>query len=106
MGIARFIGWILLAAAAALLGRDLLEAYQTGSLQVAALGEIWFKLNPGSLNALQAGVERYLSVWLWDAVITPLLHSWAFLVPLLPGLLLVLLRRRRGAPSRRRHSRH
>lgn len=105
MGVVRFIGWILLAVAAALLGRDLLDAYRTGSLQVAALGEIWFKLSPGSLNALQAGVERYLSVWLWDAIITPLLHFWAFLVPLLPGLILVLLRRRRGAPSRGRHFR-
>ena len=105
MVVVRFIGWVLLAAAAALLGRDLLEAFQTGSLRIAALGEIWFKLNPGSLNALQAGVERYLSVWIWDSVITPILHAWAFVVPLLPGLLLMLPGRRQGAPRKGRHFR-
>ena len=105
MVVVRFIGWILLAVAAALLGRDLLEAFQTGSLRAAALGEVWFKLDSGSLNALQAGVERYLSVRLWDAVFAPLLHAWAFVVPLLPGLLLVLPGRRRGAPRKGRHFR-
>ena len=97
MGILRILGLVLVFFACALLGRDGLASLSDGQLSLLPLGELWFNLSPGSLNALQAGIERNLSVTLWDSVITPILQAPAFVYPMALGLILLLLSLRRGS---------
>jgi len=64
----------------------------------ASLGAVLFRLDPGLLNTAQAGIQRHVSPWLWDAVVLPVLEQPVWLVPaILAGLLLLL-----GALGRRR----
>ncbi len=67
------------------------------------LGELWFRLNPGSLNLIQAVVERYIWPPLWDPAIASVLQLpaiFCFAVPALVLLGLCVLRRRRGRGAR------
>jgi hypothetical protein len=72
----------LLAAAAAVLGGA-----------ATPLGAVLFRLDPALLNTAQAGIQRHLSPGLWDNAALPLLEQPAWLVPLLLGALLLLVRR-------------
>ncbi|OSQ40969.1 hypothetical protein [Thalassospira mesophila] len=91
----RVLGWLLLFACLAVLVGDGVSALQTGSLRFVAGGELWYRLDAGSLNLLQALIERYVSPWLWDKVFVPGLLLPAFLLLLAPGLLLSFLARRK-----------
>jgi hypothetical protein len=66
---------------------------------VPEAGALWFKLDPGSINLIQAVAERYVSHWLWQDVLFPVLLQPAWLVLAVLGLVVVLigwlLRRRR-----------
>jgi hypothetical protein len=88
MRVALGLALLLLAAAAAAAVTDL-----------GALGAAWFKAAPGSLNAFQAMVQRYLLPGLWTDAVVPVLRQPAWLVALVPGAGLlalgVLLRARR-----------
>lgn len=89
------LGCLLVLAALAVLAWDLYDLAASGSLALTKLGRVWAALDTTSLQLLQAGVERHLSVWLWDAVIAPLLQWPALPVFALPGLLLLWLCRPR-----------
>jgi hypothetical protein len=43
-------------------------------------GELWYKLDPGSLNLIQAVIERYVSQPLWQEALFPILLEPAWLV--------------------------
>ena len=77
MTVLRVIGWLLIAAALILLGRDLFGWYSTGHWETSSAGKVWYSLAPGSLNLLQAVIERHIWQPLW-------------LVLVAPGLILVL----------------
>ena len=96
MRLLRIVAFIFIFFGCALLGRDGLASLSEGGLKLMPLGELWFHLSPGSLNVLQAGAERYVSVGLWDNVATPILHVPAFVYPTAIGLILMLLSLRRG----------
>jgi len=96
MRILRIIAFLLIFLGCALLGRDGLASLSEGSLRLLPLGELWFHISPASLNALQAGAERYVSVELWDSLISPILHVPAFVYPLALGLILMLFTLRRS----------
>ena len=55
----------------------------------AAAGQVWYQTHAGSLNLIQAVVERYVSQTLWDEALFPAL-LWPTWV-LLAGLALVFL---------------
>jgi len=97
----RILGWILVALALLALGGDGLRWLESGHLAFVALGEFWYRLDPGSLNLAQAIVQRYLWPPLWDPAAITLL-TWPAVAVLggLGFLLLVLFRRR--PPQRRR----
>lgn len=99
MRIVRIVGGILLAVALVALGGDALASFEQGRLAVAALGELWFRLDPGSLNLMQAVVQRYLWPGLWDPVIVAILRLPAVAVFGVPGIVLLVLAR---LPRRRR----
>jgi hypothetical protein len=102
MIIGRVIGWLLLLAALTVLGRDLIGWADTGEFAPIAAGQLWFSLDPGSLNLAQAAVQRHVAAWLWDPVIESMLLWWAVPVLSVPGLVLLVLCRRRTQPRRRR----
>jgi hypothetical protein len=69
------------------------------AFRMAPLGAVVFALDPPLLNTLQAGIQRNVSVWLWDEALLPVLEAPSWAVPLALGLLLLgigLRRRRRG----------
>ena len=52
-----------------------------------SLGSVVYSLHPPLLNTLQAGVQRNISVWLWDEAMLPILEAPSWTVPLVLGLL-------------------
>ncbi len=59
-----------------------------GQLQ---LGVVLYRFAPGTLNATQAGVQRYIAPDLWDAIFIPVLTSPVWATPLALGALLLLI---------------
>jgi len=55
------------------------------------LGELWFALHPGSLNLIQAVVERYVWAPLWDPGIVSILYLPAVLALGAPAAVLIVL---------------
>jgi hypothetical protein len=98
-GLLRLLGALLLLAGLVLLARDLVAWAHGDGFQPEALGGLWYALSPGSLNLLQAVIQRYVSAALWDGGAVWLLLRPAFAVAILLGLIVLLLARRR----RRQH---
>ena len=100
--IGRAIAWSLLVLALIVAGHDAFNYWQTGTYDPLQLGTLWYQLDRGSLNLVQAVVERYVHPILWQDGIFPLLVWPAWLV--LGGLavLLGLVFGRRGPRRRRR----
>ena len=65
------------------------QGFAAGGAAPKPLGAVWFDLSPGSLNLVQAVVERYLWAGLWDHILFPVLAWPAAVVLGLPGLALV-----------------
>ena len=101
MVIGRLLGWLLLLAALAVLGRDLIAWHETHSFAPIALGQLWYDIDRGSLNTLQAAVQRHVAPWLWDPVIATVLRWWAVLVLAVLGVFFRWAFRRRGHGRRR-----
>jgi hypothetical protein len=82
------LGGVLLLAALWPAGREALALAQ-GTHGFIPLGQLWFEIDPPSLNMTQAGIQRHVAPWLWDDLVQPLLEQPAW--PVLGGLGLVLL---------------
>ena len=80
--------------------RDGLASLEQNAFVVRPLGQIWFEIDPPSLNTLQAVVERYVSPTLWDPVIITVLQVPAVALFGVLGIVFLLLSRasRRGRP--------
>jgi len=89
-----FLSILFLAGALAAFAADLAAWNGAGWPPLQPLGQYWFDLDPGSLNLLQAGTERYLSPALWSDVIFPIVLQPAVFVLAVPGVLLFWLSRR------------
>ncbi len=59
------------------------------------LGQLWFEIDNGSLNLVQAVIQRYIFPELWDPVIVSMLLLPAWLVFAIPAIVLTVLFRRR-----------
>jgi hypothetical protein len=104
MIVGRIVGWLLLIAAGVTLLADIIGWYHTGFFKLSAAGELWFRLDRGSLNLVQAVIQRYVAAWLWDPVIQTVLQFYALLVLGVPGLVLVWAFRSREARRRQAKS--
>ncbi|MEW5704798.1 MAG: hypothetical protein AB1781_09490 [Pseudomonadota bacterium] len=62
----RVLGWALIVLALLSLGGALQPWVMGNAFKSLALGELWYQLDAGSLNFLQAIVQRYVHPWLWD----------------------------------------
>ncbi|MGH7078023.1 MAG: hypothetical protein ACREFU_07975 [Acetobacteraceae bacterium] len=52
-----------------------------------SLGSLLSNLEPGLLNALQAGVQQNLPPWFWNSLVVPVLVRPAWLLPAAGGLI-------------------
>ncbi len=98
MIIGRVIGWFLVAAGVLLLVKDIFGWVDGGAFAPVAAGELWFALHPGSLMLAEPVVSRYIPLigpWLWHPVIATTLTGPAFVVVMVPGLILSYAFRRR-----------
>ncbi|MGH1440399.1 MAG: hypothetical protein ACRBBR_09835 [Cellvibrionaceae bacterium] len=96
MIVGRVIGWIFFVIALALLGGEIVSSLQAGEWTPQLLGQLWFELDSGSLNLVQAVIQRYLLPALWDPIILTLLLWPAWTVFLIPGILFVIFFRKRS----------
>lgn len=99
---ARIIGILFLIAALAAAGFEVAAWIISGTYMPVTLGGLWYEAHRASLNAFQAGVQRYIAPWLWDYGIQWLLLWPAWAVLGVPGAILLwwgLWRRKR--PRRR-----
>ncbi len=101
MVVGRVVGWLLIVLAVATAGHEVIASLDTGAYDRLAFGELWAKIDIASLNLIQAVIQRYVWVWLWDGVILNLLLLPAWAVLSVPGMLLVLGFRERGGDRRR-----
>ena len=67
------------------------EIAARGDGELSQLGALWFQLHPGSLNLLQAGIERNIDPDIWQDRIVPFLEFPAVFALMLPGLIVLLL---------------
>ncbi len=95
MWLFRALGWILLFSSLAVLVGDGITSLQTGTFRFVAAGELWYRLDAGSLNLLQSVIQRYISVWAWDTIFVPILLAPALVVLFVPSAILLLLTRKR-----------
>ncbi len=93
--IGRVFAWIFIALGLAVFARDVWVFLESGAVAMTPLGQLWFSLHAGSLNLVQAVVERYLHPLLWDPVIFSVLRLPAALLFLGIGFALALAFRRR-----------
>ena len=93
MLIGRFIGWIALFAAGAVLVRDGLAWADTRALAPLSLGGLWSNLNASGLIAARHMIER-LAPWLWHGALGPVLAIWALPVLAIVGAALLWTCRR------------
>ncbi|MGB1548252.1 MAG: hypothetical protein ACPHIA_06960 [Alphaproteobacteria bacterium] len=90
----RALGWVFLVMALLALGGALQPWIKGDGFTSLALGELWYRLDVGSLNFLQAIVQRYLHPAIWEYGMTPVLLRPAWLVfGVAGGLLAWFLRR-------------
>ena len=92
----RWLGRLLLVGAIGALGWDLLDAVNGGPFSLSALGHHWFRLDPSSLNGLQAFVQRQLVPEIWDHALQPWLSAPSLVALGVPGLLLAILFRQKN----------
>lgn len=91
----RGLGVLIFAASFIALIADGIRSLASDALVLTPLGQTWFQLQPGSLNLLQAVVQRYLHPYIWDPIIVTVLLWPTFAVGGVLGILLMLAGRRR-----------
>ncbi len=91
----RILGLLLLALALLAAGAEAVASLGAGEWQPLALGQVWYDLHRGSINLMQAVVQRYLHPAIWDPGVIAVLQWPAWLVAAVPGLVLLLFTRRR-----------
>ncbi len=88
MVLVRAVGWLLLAFSVAALVYDGLAWWSAGTFRLAPVGELWARLDPAALLALEKSWGSALpDVWQW--LVLPLIAVPA--VPLFAGLGVALL---------------
>jgi hypothetical protein len=97
--IGRFLAWLFIALGLGVFAYDVWVFLNSGAVRLTALGQLWYWIHPGSLNLVQAVVERYVHPFLWDPIIINVLLAPAAVLFLVIGILFALIFRR---PKRRR----
>ena len=105
MIVGRIAGWLLIAGALLAAGREIVRSLEAGHWLPITAGELWAGIDFASLNLVQAVIQRYLHPAIWEPGVVTLLLWPAWIVLLVPGVLLVVLFRRRDTGRRWRFRR-
>ncbi len=97
MIILRILGWLLFLLAVMAAGAEAFRGLEQAAWTPIAFGELWYDIDPGSLNLLQAGIQRNVHPDVWDPWIVGILTAPTWLVLLVPALILLLFARPRRA---------
>jgi hypothetical protein len=89
----RALGWILLALAVGAVVFDGLSWWSDGAFRLLALGDLWSRVDLGSLNALQ----QDLSGAVWSSLLLPILRVPALPAFVIAGVIFLWLGRRIGS---------
>ena len=68
----RFIGWVLIVVALVVLGIELWDFAMTGSFAFSTWGELWYRMDPGSLITQQVDTEAFDAGHGLDCFVLPL----------------------------------
>ena len=93
--ICRIFSWLLLALALMAVGAEAVASLRAGAWQPMSLGQFWSDLDRGSLNMMQALVQRYLAPAIWDPGVIAVLQWPTWLIILIPAAIFLLLGHRR-----------
>jgi hypothetical protein len=97
----RTFGLILIFIAIVVGVLDLIGSYDGGDFTLTDVGSLWYSTHPGSLQLLQPAVARHISPFLWDPIMITIL-LWPVIPALgLPGLIIILLTRRKTRANKR-----
>ena len=102
MIVVRFIGWVLLAAALIVLGRDLLAWYDTGVFAPVSIEALWGNLDHGSLDRFEATIVRTVAPFVWTGIVQVALRFWAALSFAVLAFVLIWVGHARDDRRRRR----
>jgi len=86
----RILGWLLLTLASLAAGAEAVGSLRAGEWQSLALGQVWYDLDRGSINLMQAVVQRHLHPAIWDPGVIAVLQWPTWLVAAVPGFILLL----------------
>src|SRR5262245_27865767 len=89
----RALGWILLALAIGAVVFDGRSWWSDGVFRLLALGDLWSRVDLGSLNALQQDVSGAV----WSRLLVPILRVPALATFVISGVLFLWLGRRVGS---------
>lgn len=93
----RALGWVLLAMAVGAVVYDALSWWSEGAFRLLALGDLWSRLDLGSLNRVENGLQHRLSGVLWRGVLLPILGVPALPAFVIAGVFFLWLGRRVGS---------
>jgi hypothetical protein len=89
--VGNLVACLLILAGTAVAGHEFFTYKATGTYELLPLGQVWFDVHRGSLNLIQAVIERYVWEPLWDPGIATVLQYPASISLGLVGLVLLLL---------------
>ena len=87
--------WLLLLAMVAAVGDATKSLAGGGAWVVTPMGEQWQALSPETLRDAKAGIETNVGPFLWDPVMTTILHAPTWVVFGILGVLLYWLGQKR-----------
>jgi hypothetical protein len=91
----RFVGLLLLALAFIFVVYDGIRSISDGDLLLTKVSYVWNSIHDGSLQALQAKVERFAGPEVWKGINLVVLDQPASAVFCVLGVLLILLGRKK-----------
>ena len=97
----KIFGLVWLCLALMSFGAEAVRSLEASAWQPLALGYLWYTIDSGSLNLVQAVTQRYLFPVLWDPIAIEVLRWPAWIV--FGGLAAILAVIARFVPARQRN---
>ena len=101
--VGNLVACLFILAGTAVAGHEFFTFKAAGKYELLPLGQVWFDIHRGSLNLIQAVIERYVWEPLWDPGIATVLQYPASISLGLVGLVLLLLCLPRRKPRKMRN---
>jgi hypothetical protein len=91
----RFAGLLLLALAFIFVIYDGMKSIADGGVFLTKIVQIWTDVQPSSLQAFQALIERHTGADFWQLAVAPILEQPASVVACVLGIVMIVLGRKK-----------